>query len=255
MAQQDQGSAQPAFPQVRTISPTAPLAWLKHGWSDLKSCPGPSLFYGACFAAMGFLLKLIFANAYEHLATLTSGFLLLGPFLAIGLYEISRRRERGLGCSLAPTLAAWRANASGIGLFSLVLIVVFLVWARASLVIFALFYTSEMPTLAGFLQQVLSIDNIQFLFVYFAVGSAFAVIVFALSVISIPLMLDRNQDTITAMIASVLALTRNMPAMALWAALIVLATTLGLFTFFLGLIVTMPLIGHATWHAYRDLVG
>ena len=255
MSEQDQGVVQPAFPQVRTISPAAPLVWLARGWADLKGCPGPSLFYGLCFAGMGFLVKFVFANAVEYVSALASGFLLLGPFLAIGLYEISRRRERGERCTLAPTLAAWRANAPGIGLFSLILIIVFLVWARASLVIFALFYTSEMPTLSGFMQQVLSIDNIEFLAVYFAAGFVFATIVFAISVISIPLMLDRNQDTVTAMIASVLALTRNLPAMAVWAALIALGTAFGLLTFFLGLIVTMPLIGHATWHAYRDLVG
>ena len=255
MTRQDQGVALPAFPQVRNISPAAPFDWLKRGWQDLRSRPGPSLFYGVCFAGMGFLIKFAFANAYEYLSALTSGFLLLGPFLAIGLYEISRRRERGEGCTLAPTLAAWRPNAAGIGLFSLILIVVFLVWARASLVIFALFYTSEMPTLAGFFQQVLSIDNLNFLAVYFAVGFIFAAIVFALSVISIPLMLDRNQDTITAMIASVMALAKNLPAMAVWAALIVLLTAVGLSTLFLGLLVTMPLIGHATWHAYRDVIA
>lgn len=254
MTQQDQAAARPQFPAIRDIPLRAPLDWLARGWADLRDCPGPSLFYGLCFAGMGLLLKLVFSNAYEYLSALASGFLLLGPFLAIGLYEISRRRERGEKCTLAPTLSAWRANAAGIGLFSLILIVVFLVWARASLVVFALFYTSEMPTLAGFFRQVFSVGNLGFLAVYFAVGFVFAAIVFALSAISIPLMLDRNQDTVTAMIASVLALGRNLPAMAAWAALIVLLTALGLATLFIGLIVAMPLIGHATWHAYRDLV-
>jgi len=243
----------PSFPTLRSVGPTAPLSWLKRGWGDLRSCPGPSLFYGVCFAAMGYLLKFVFSNAYQFLSGLASGFILVGPFLAIGLYEISRRRERGEACSLAPTLAPWRANAAGIGLFSLILIVVFLVWARASLVIFALFYTKEMPTLTGFMQQVLSFDNIEFLLVYFAVGFVFAALVFAFSVISIPLMLDRGQDTVTAIIASVIVLTRNLPAMALWASIIALALGFGLLTFFLGLIITMPLVGHATWHAYRDL--
>ncbi len=250
-----ENKAPPPFPTLRTVKPTAPLVWLKRGWGDLCACPVPSLFYGICFAAMGYLLKFVFANAYQYLSGLTSGFILAGPFLAIGLYEISRRRERGEACSLGPTLAPWRANAAGIGVFSLILIVVFLVWARASLVIFALFYTSEIPTLAGFMQQVFAMENIEFLIVYFAVGFVFAALVFAFSVISIPLMLDRDQDAVTAMIASVIVLTRNLPAMALWAALIALALGFGLLTFFLGLIVTMPLVGHATWHAYRDLTA
>jgi uncharacterized membrane protein len=242
------------FPRIRTIGIAAPFGWLSRGLDDLKHCPGPSLFYGACFAVMGLLLKTVFRNAYEYTSALTTGFLLIAPFLAIGLYEISRRRERGETCALVPTITAWRPHVGSIGIYSLILIVIFLVWARASLVIFALFYTREMPTLQGFLQQVLSLENRDFLMVYFGAGLVFAILVFAVSVISIPLMLDRGQDTVTAMIASTLALARNAPTLFLWAALIVALTVVGVGTAYVGLIVTMPLIGHATWHAYRELV-
>ncbi|MFZ5509899.1 MAG: DUF2189 domain-containing protein [Pseudomonadota bacterium] len=250
-----QQAVAPAFPQVRVVPAAAPFRWLRLAFDDLRACPGPSVFYGLCFAAMGALLKVVFAHAYQYLSALTCGFLLLGPFLAIGIYEIARRREHGEACRPAPTLAVWRRNAASIGVFSLILTVVFLVWARASLVIFALFYTSEMPTLAGFMQQVLSVNNLEFLAVYFAVGLGFAALVFAVSVVSIPLMMDRGQDTVTAMIASFLALARNPGAMLVWAALIVLLTALGLLTLFIGLILAMPLVGLATWHAYRDLVA
>ena len=130
------------FPTVRDVPISAPVRWVARGLADLKSCPIPSLFYGFCFAAMGLLITFVFEHAYEYTSALTSGFLLLGPFVAMGLYEISRRRELGQGCSLAPTLTVWRRNAGNIGIFAVVLGVVFLVWARASLVIFALFYTN-----------------------------------------------------------------------------------------------------------------
>jgi len=243
------------FPTVRQVSASAPLRWLALGWADFKSCAIPSLFYGFCFAGMGLLITFVFEHAYEYTSALTSGFLLLGPFLAMGLYEISRRRERNEACALAPTLTVWRRNAGNIGLFAVVLGVVFLVWARASLVVFALFYTNEMPNLSGFLAQILALENLEFLLVYFGVGLIFAAIVFAVSVVSIPMMLDRDQDAITAMLASAGALARNPGAMTLWALAIVVCTVLGFLTFHVGLVVLMPLLGHATWHAYRDLVA
>ena len=244
----------PPFPVVRVVSIGAPLRWIARGASDLKACAIPSLFYGFCFAAMGLLLTVIFRHAYQYTSALTSGFLLLGPFLAMGTYELSRRRERGEPCALLPTLTVWRRNASNIGVFAVVLGVIFLVWARASLVIFALFYTGEMPSLAGFVAQIVSMQNLDFLAAYFGVGLIFAFVAFAASVVSIPLMLDRNQDAVSSMIASFAALLRNPGAMLVWALLIVSLTLIGFLTFHVGLVVMMPLIGHATWHAYRDLV-
>lgn len=244
----------PPFPTVRDVKMFAPLGWLGLAWRDMKACPIPSLFYGFCFAGMGLLITFVFEHAYEYTSGLTSGFLLLGPFLAMGLYEVSRRRELGQSCALGPTLTVWRRNIGNLGLFAVVLGVVFLVWARASLVVFALFYTEELPNLSGFLEQVLRFENAEFLLVYLGVGLLFAFIVFAASVVSIPLMLDRNQDAITAMLASAIALFRNPASMTVWALIIVSFTVLGFLTFHIGLAVFMPLIGHASWHAYRDII-
>lgn len=243
------------FPTIRDVKAGSPLSWLRRGLSDLRACPIPSLFYGFCFAAMGLLITYVFEHAYQYTVALTSGFLLLGPFLAMGLYEISRRREHGESCSLAPTLTVWKRNAGNIGVFAVVLGIVFLVWARASMVVFALFYTQEMPNLSGFLSQIVAFENLEFLLAYFGVGLLFSLIVFAVSVISVPLMLDRNQDAITSMIASAGALARNPAAMLVWAFIIVALTLIGFATFHLGLVVAMPIVGHATWHAYRDLVA
>lgn len=242
------------FPTVREVSLGAPLRWIGRGIADLRACPGPSLFYGLCFAAMGGMTITMFLHAYEYIAALASGFLLVGPLVAMGLYEISRRRERGEPSALAPTLTVWRRNMSNIGVFAVVLGVVLLVWARASMVVFALFYTEAMPSLDSLIEQILTLSNLEFLGAYFGVGLIFATIAFAASVVSVPLMLDRNQDAITAMLASFGALLNNPGPMLVWAGLIVLCTAIGFATFNIGLVILMPIIGHATWHAYRDLI-
>lgn len=244
----------PPFPNVRTVSMERPFHWLKMAWADFKSCPAASLFYGLCFIAGGGLMILSLRNAPEYIAAVTAGFLLVGPFLAMGLYEISHRREQGLPCDFITTLTPWKRNASNLGIFAVILLVIFLVWARASLVIFALFYSGQLPTMATFLKYAVSTDHLDFLAAYFAVGGVFALIAFAISVVSIPLMLDRGHDAITAAIVSVRALLTNIPAMFVWTALIALLGGLGLVTFLVGILITGPILGHATWHAYRDLV-
>lgn len=251
---EEQAGAGLPFPTIRSVGFGAPFQWIARGFSDLKACPVPSLFYGFCFTAMGLLVTFVFEHAYQYTSAVTTGFLLLAPFFAMGLYELSRRRELGQACALAPTLTVWRRNAGNIAVFAAVLTVIFLIWARASLVVFAIFYTREMPNLSGFLSQVLSMENMEFLLVYFGVGFVFALLVFAVSVVSIPLMLDRNQDAVTSMLASIRALAENPMPLLVWAALIVGLTLLGFMSFHLGLAVLMPVVGHATWHAYRDLV-
>lgn len=242
------------FPVIRRVEAGAIADWLSAGWRDLRRGGLASLFYGACFAAAGGLMQVVFAQAYALFAGLATGFLLLGPFLAMGLYELSRQRELGMTPRLAPSLAAWRSNLTNVGLFAALLVIVLLVWARASIVIFALFFMGGLPTFADVVRTVLTFEQPVFALVYFAVGGFFAVFVFAISVVAVPLMLERRTDAVSAAIASLVACGRNPGPMLLWAACIVLLVGIGFATFFVGLIVTMPLVGHATWHAYRALV-
>jgi uncharacterized membrane protein len=243
-----------SFPVIRTVPAKQPLVWLARAWADIRAEPGPSLFYGACFAGMGVVLLLVFRFAVNYTSTLAMGFMLMGPFLCVGLYDLSRQRETG-GVSLARSLVAWRGNPGGIGIYVLILTVAFLVWARASLVTFALFETNAMPSWDLFFVQIAALQNIPLVLAFFGVGLVFATIVFAFSVLSIPHLLDPKSDAVTAAAVSIAALVRNPATMLFWAACIALLITFGLVTAYLGLLVTGPLIGHATWHAYRDIVG
>lgn len=243
------------FPTIQHIEVSDVPKWLCSGWQDFQSAGWASVFYGVCFAVAGLLMSIVFAKAYALFAGLTTGFLLIGPFLALGLYDLSRQNERGQIPRLAPTLAAWRPNLPNLGLFAAVLVIVLLVWARASIVVFALFFTGGLPTFGDVVRTVLTFEQPDFAMVYFAVGGFFALFVFAISVVAVPLMLDRQSDAITAAIASLVACGRNPLPMLLWGMIIVLLVGIGFATLFIGLLVTMPLIGHTTWHAYRSLVA
>jgi uncharacterized membrane protein len=243
------------FVPINRVPVSAPFEWLARGWSDLRRAPAASLFYGLVFALMGWLIHVVFRHMVELTSSLTAGFLLLGPFLATGLYDISRSLERGQTPRFASTLTAWRANLGAFSLYALILTIIMLVWARASLVTFALFFSTGMPTLQGFIGQVVSVEHLDFLLTYFAIGALFAAIVFAVSVVSVPMMLDRGTDTVVAALTSVRALFANFIALTVWALLIVVLVGAGFASLFLGLVIVVPLIGHATWHAYRDLVA
>lgn len=254
------------FPEIAEVPLTRPFTWLKRGAEDFRAAPLASMFYGLTFAVMGWVLHTVFQQAPQYTTTLAMGFLLVGPLLSIGLYDLSRQRERGERVErverreqggrprLLPSLTAWRDNLGGIGIYVLILTVVFLVWGRASLVTFALFESRAMPSWDAFMAQMIAMKNLEFVFAFFGVGLIFALIVFVFSVISIPHLLAVRADAVTAAAVSVVAVTKSTPAMILWALLVVLLVGIGLASAFIGLIFTAPWVGHATWHAYRDIV-
>jgi uncharacterized membrane protein len=244
-----------AFPWVRSgIPASAPFRWVSLGLSDLHYSPAPSLFYGVCISALGALLAYSVRHAVAMTAAASTGFILLGPFLGLGLCELSRRRELHMPCVLAPTLAIWRSNAGAIGIFSMILLVLYLLWARTSLVVFAVLYSGAIPETGGFLRQVTSFENLSFFLTYCLVGGFFAVLAFAVSIVSLPLMLDRRIDAVTAALASIQVIARNPAACSVWALLLAAMVFIGIGTAWIGLVITMPIMGHASWHAYRDLV-
>lgn len=244
-----------SLPKVRRIGPDRPLVWLRAGWRDLAANPLASLAYGLLFAISGDII-LVFAwrNAHFFLAAI-SGFFLISPLLCAGIYEISRRREAGQTSTHIESLAGWSRNGESIAMLGLFLAFVGFVWERLSAVLFTLLIPESTPDLASFVSGIVRADEYRLLaIVWLVAGACLAFFVFAISAVSIPMLLDRDTDFVTAMMTSVRAVLLNPRAMVWWGALIVILTLIGFSTLLLGLIVLMPLIGHATWHAYRDLV-
>lgn len=240
---------------LRVLQPIGladPFRWLAAGWQDLRAAPGIAAFYGLCFWGMAVVLGAVFRNKPEYTMSFVSGCFLVGPFLAMGLYESSRRREAGLPQDLGASLTCWDKHLGSMGMLVLVLMLLELLWGRASLVVFAVFFNTGMPTTASVLQAVFNPENWEFVAVYTLVGGAFAALVFGTCVVSIPMVLDRDTDAITAGIASLQVVFGRTGPMLVWGALIVtLLVGAMLLPWAVGVLLVGPWLGHASWHAYR----
>jgi len=240
-------SALPFAAPCRELSLDAPLRWLACGWWDFRQAPGPSLI-------LGLLLTLLSAVitwgtwAYGTLALylgLATGFVFVGPVLAIGFYTISRQLESGKPVRLGTCLREGWRRLRELLVVGAVLLVVLLVWARAASMVY-IFFPSET---GGGWESLLP-----FLGIGSSVGALFASIVFSASAVSLPMLVDRKADSITAVITSVNAVLRNKGPMLVWGSLIVALVIVGFATALLGFVVSLPVIGHASWHAYRETV-
>ncbi len=255
-APERESDAKPAglLPVADALAPGAPLQWLVLGWRDLVATRFRGVFYGLVFAVMGAAIVTIYETQWQLTMGLTAGFFLIGPFVCTGLYELSRQHERGEPASLRKSLVCWQRNIGAIGFYAAILTFLMVVWARVSVVLFALASTTEFPTMRSMLTQIVSPSNIEFLLLWSVVGFVFASMVFAISVVSVPLMLDRRADTMMAIFSSARALATHPGPVYLWALLIVALIGASMLLWFGLLLITAPLIGHATWHAYRALI-
>jgi uncharacterized membrane protein len=244
--------------EIAQVPFDAPWAWLAAGWRDLWSAPGISLLYGAAFAALSALLALglLWGGLASLTLALAGGFLLIGPAAAVGLYEVSRRLEEGQRLRLGEVLTRGFRAAGQLGFFGVILAFVYFVWVQLALLLFMLFFGGQpLPPASAFVAALLLTNHgLGLLVAGTVVGGVLAALVFAISVISVPLLMTRRVDAVTAVLASLRAVWLNPKPMALWAGLIASFMALGLATLFAGLAIAFPLVGHATWHAYRDVV-
>jgi uncharacterized membrane protein len=231
-----------------------PLRWLALGWRDFVRAPAIGLFYGACFMVMGWTLLEVYEAAPAYVMALSAGFLLMGPFLCLGLYRTSQRLERGEKPDFGDSLLAWDTRTGQLAIFGFVLLVLEMLWGRATLVIFAVSFDG-MPDLKGSLLALLNPENIGFIVAWLGVGAVFAGLIYAVSVISIPMILHRQTDAISAGLTSLRLFFTQTPVLIFWGLLITTLVVLALLPWFAGLLVIGPVLGHASWHAYRAAVA
>ena len=248
----DQNNASPdEMPFVapcRKLSPMAPFRWIRLGVADLLQAPQQSLFYGLAVAVMIAVVSLLawMKGSQWIMFAMLGGFVFLAPLTCIGLYAISAQLERGQPPLMMRSLrAAFRRHLGNEMIFAIILLVIFLVWARAAVIITVFFPTEGEVTMRE-LWPYLTFGSI--------VGAVFAAVTFCASAFSLPMIMHRNVDSITAIVTSVNAVLRNKRAMFVWLTLIVSSLVLGVITAFVGLVVIVPVIGYAAWHGYLETI-
>ncbi len=244
--------------ELNHVGTDAPWRWLKKGWRDMWSVPMISLAYGAGFALLSVVIVAgLLGFGWQSLVIALWGlFLLLGPMLAVGLYEASRRLESGEKIEFTDVVTVGVRSRGQLAFMGVLLMLLSLVWVLIAFILFMIFFgVGPLPPITEFISHLLlTKQGISFLTIGTLAGAILALAVFALSAISVPLLMVRDIDVVTASMTSARAIRENPKAMLLWAVLIVALTALGVAGAFLGLIITFPLIGHATWHAYREIV-
>ncbi len=232
-----------------------PLVWLYRGWLDLRRHWGASLGYGALIVALGWTLLILCGTHPYFVAAAISGFLLVGPVMSAGLCEMSRRYSLGQGANFDDSLDGFARNPYALIEFGALLALCAVIWFGVSAVMLGTVFHIMTPSVSetvyrGFIEE----TNRPQVAAYIVVGAILAATVFALSVVAIPLMIDRHATAGQAMRASLKAVFSNIPAMVLWSALILILTVVGYAPLLGGLLIIAPWLGHATWHAYREMI-
>ena len=244
----EQGKGLPFVAPCRTLAPLAPCRWLRLGFADLREAPWQSLSYGLIMAAPIIAAAAVawqFGGSWVIFAVLC-GFIFVAPLSCIGVYAISAQLERNQPVSMIRTFRAAFKRYIGTELvFALVLLVIFLIWARAASIV-SIFIPEQLePGLIGWLGYILMGGVVIFIFIS---------ITFSTSAFSLPMIMHRNVDAITAVLTSINAVLRNKRAMLVWLMLIVSGIVIGVLTAGIGLVVFLPVVGHAVWHGYLETI-
>ncbi|MEM7733360.1 MAG: DUF2189 domain-containing protein [Pseudomonadota bacterium] len=246
-------------PAIRQITTDDVFAALKAGLSDFQAAPLFGLFFGAVFSCFGVLMAalLFYGSAGYWVLPLTAGFPLIGPFAAIGLYEVSRRLSADEPLNWGAVLAAGFTSRSGqLPFFAVVAVFFLLVWIVIARVVFAVtFGTASMTNVMTSIEVYTTFEGLSMLVIGSVIGAALAALLFSISVIGVPILLDRDIDVVTAMITSFKATVENRGPMLLWAAIIAGTTLVASLPLFLGMVLIFPTLGHSAWHLYRAVIA
>lgn len=253
-------------PEIRLLTMDQPMIWIRKGWQDLKRHPILAIGYGALIAIIygAIVAYALSAQFYGIGVQLTAGFILLAPLMAVGFYSISRKMERGEPPRFRDAFSDLRHSHKGLLGMGALLVLVFLSWFMASMwaaaflaeskAELALFLGSE--AFPEFFDTLVTSLTLPMVLGYFLAGLVAVMVAFAFTAVSIPMIMDRPEtDSITALTVSWEAVIQNWKPMLWWAVLIAFFTGIGLAFFYVGLAITLPLLGFATWHAYRDTLG
>lgn len=249
----------PGYPPTRKVYINTPWGWLITGMHDVRAAPVISILYGGFFAGAGAIITYLAWTKEVYYLTfpLMAGFLLIAPIAAVGLYETSRRLDAGEQPSLWAALTAFRKNPTQIALLGVLLLVINFAWVRLAALVFMASFSQDSPPVDpwGFIGHILRPENIGFLVIGNLLGAVLAAITFAVSVVSIPLLLDRPEASVVDAITTSWRAARHNPGpMALWAWLIAMLMAIGFLTAFIGMVVVLPLVGYASWAAYKNVV-
>ena len=253
-----QATQQPPWPVIRSITRADVTAALVAGLGDIARAPVYSLFFGVVFSLLGIAITyLLFVVGSSYWALpLAAGFPLIGPFAAVGLYEVSRRLEAGEPLSWAAVLGAVvREGRFQLPSYAFVTLFVFLIWVYLAHLIFALsFGLKPLTNVMTSTEILFSAEGIAMLIAGTIVGGAIAILLFCISVMSVPMLLERDIDVVSSMVASVQTVIRNPGPMLFWGVILVVLCVLAMLPLFLGMILIFPMLGHASWHLYRRTV-
>ena len=253
MSPAPRSSTPPSVAVRLPVTLASPTHWLALGWSDLQRNPLPGLFHGFLLTAFGALLLWAAGDKFWLLAGAFSGFLIVAPILATGLYQVSGALESGRRVGMAEVVSLWRSGDRRLVAFGLLLGLAGTGWVLTSAGLITLWSPVSIQKPADFLRQVVLVPEVGLFEVWLLLGALLAAPVFASSVVALPMLVDTPASVMDAVKSSWRAVASHPGVMVVWAVLIVLLVGLGMLTALLGLIVIVPWIAHASWHAYRDL--
>jgi uncharacterized membrane protein len=248
------GTVQPPHISIRRVPARQAFEWLDRGWGDLKQIGAAGIAHGALIAILGGVLLMLGSTHMYLIAAAVTGYLLVGPVMTTGLCELARRREAHESLGFDDSLQALTRNPEGLTHFGGILALIAVVWFVLSAILLESVLSASAPSLAVALWGGASMLSPAQVLGYVACGGVLAAVVFAVSVVAVPLIIDRHASASEAIRASLRVTFANLPAMLVWAILIVGLTAIGFLTLLVGMVVVAPLLGYATWHAYRDLI-
>lgn len=240
--------------EIRTLDSDAPMRWLRKGIDDFKVSPSLSLMYGSIYMIIGLIMMFTTYQNPVYAYGLVTVFYLIGPIVAVGFYCMSRHIEAGVKPTFGQGCSALCYNPVGVVSFAIIIGMLVVFWTIIAAAIIALVFGNVTITDTLYQTILANKDLLPFVGLIAAIGLIFAIIGFSISVISIPLMTHRKVDVVTAIISSIRAVKQNPGVMFSWAIIILTLMFMGFALAFVGIAITLPIIGHATWHAYREVI-